>query len=215
MSRQLIESILSNNMLEANDMVEAKLAEIRERKIYEMKRMFAAKMDEALGAMSKKDREARADWPRASDPVEKGGLGLSSYDVAQEKLKARLSKRESSKAKKHKIAESSMGDRMSGKEEDDKFANFDAERLKKLQLKKDPRLRTMDRFRKNLERYDTLKAKGSTTADARLAKIANGYAGKLAKNTAKTFAVGTVNAVKRAAKAPVVQDLKNIGFRNL
>ena len=210
MSRQLIESIVSNNMLEANDMVEAKLAEIRERKLHEMKRMFAAQMDEALGAMSKKDREARADWPRASDPVEKGGLGLSSYDVAQEKLKARLSKRESSKAKKHKVAESSMGDRMSGKEEDDKFEGMEPK-----PLKKDPRLRTMDRFRKNLERYDTLKAKGSTTADARLAKIAKGYAGKLAKNTAKTFAVGTVNAVKRVAKAPVVQDLKNIGFRNL
>ena len=45
MSRQLVESILSNNMLEANDMVEAKLAEIREKKLYEMKRMFAAESD--------------------------------------------------------------------------------------------------------------------------------------------------------------------------
>jgi len=47
-------------MLEANDMVEAKLAEIRERKIYEMKRMFAAKMHEAAGGgISKAELEAK------------------------------------------------------------------------------------------------------------------------------------------------------------
>lgn len=48
MSKELVESIISNNMLDANDMVEAKLAEIRERKLYEMKRMFAA---EAFGML--------------------------------------------------------------------------------------------------------------------------------------------------------------------
>jgi hypothetical protein len=69
MSRELIEHITSGNMLEANDMVEAKLAEIRERKMYEMKRMFAAKMDEALGGMSKADIEARrkAGYVKAAD----------------------------------------------------------------------------------------------------------------------------------------------------
>jgi hypothetical protein len=70
MSRQLIESIVSNNMLEANDMVEAKLAEIRERKMYEMKRMFAAKMHEAAGGgMTKSEMEAKrkAGYKKASD----------------------------------------------------------------------------------------------------------------------------------------------------
>lgn len=52
MSRQLVESILSKNMLEANDIFEAKLAEIKERKMYEMKRMYACKMDEAIGGLS-------------------------------------------------------------------------------------------------------------------------------------------------------------------
>ena len=64
-------------MLEANDMVEAKLAEIRERKMYEMKRMYAARMDEIFGALTKADIEARrkSGYKKASeilgDPREK------------------------------------------------------------------------------------------------------------------------------------------------
>lgn len=56
-------------MLEANDMVEAKLAEIRERKIYEMKRMFAAKMHEGVGGLTKAEVEERkkAGYKRASE----------------------------------------------------------------------------------------------------------------------------------------------------
>ena len=66
MSRELIESIVSNNMLEANDMVEAKMAEIRERKMYEMKRMFAS---EAFGGLTKQEIEDRrkAGYKKASD----------------------------------------------------------------------------------------------------------------------------------------------------
>ena len=61
-------------MLEANDMVEAKMAEIRERKMYEMKRMFAS---EAFGGLTKQEIEARkkAGYKKASevlgDPREK------------------------------------------------------------------------------------------------------------------------------------------------
>lgn len=56
-------------MLEANDMVEAKLAEIRERKLHEMKRMFAAKMHEGVGGLTKAEVEARkkAGYKKASD----------------------------------------------------------------------------------------------------------------------------------------------------
>ena len=61
-------------MLEANDMVEAKLAEIREKKIYEMKRMFAAKMDEVFGSKSVKQLRDMG-YVKASDPVEKGEIG--------------------------------------------------------------------------------------------------------------------------------------------
>jgi hypothetical protein len=66
MSRQLIESIVSGNMLEASDMLEAKLNEIRERKMYEMKRMYAA---EAFGGMSKAEIEAKkkAGYRKAAD----------------------------------------------------------------------------------------------------------------------------------------------------
>lgn len=95
MSKQLIESILSGNMLEANDMVEAKMAEIREKKMYEMKRMYASSMSEALGGLSMKEIEARkkAGYVKASAPKEKGGLGLSSYDLGQEEKKKRLAGR--------------------------------------------------------------------------------------------------------------------------
>jgi len=79
-------------MLEANDMVEAKLAEIRERKMYEMKRMFASSMSEALGGLSPKEVEARkkAGYVKASAPKEQGGLGLSAYDLGQAEKKKRL-----------------------------------------------------------------------------------------------------------------------------
>lgn len=61
-------------MLEANDMVEAKMAEIRERKMYEMKRMYAS---EAFGGLTKQEIEDRkkAGYKKASeilgDPREK------------------------------------------------------------------------------------------------------------------------------------------------
>ena len=66
MSRQLVESVLSGNMLEANDMVEARLAEIREKKMYEMKRMYAA---ESVGGLTKAEIEARrkAGYKKASE----------------------------------------------------------------------------------------------------------------------------------------------------
>ncbi len=56
-------------MLEANDILEAKLAEIREKKMYEMKRMFAAKMYEGVGGLTKAEVEARikAGYRKASD----------------------------------------------------------------------------------------------------------------------------------------------------
>lgn len=69
MSRQLIESIIAGDMIEANDMVEATLAQIRERKLYEMKRMFAAKMDEVFGGLSPEEIALRkkAGYRKAAD----------------------------------------------------------------------------------------------------------------------------------------------------
>ncbi len=81
MSRQIIESIVAGDMIEANDMVEATLAQIRERKLYEMKRMFAAKMDEVFGGLSPEEiaQRKKAGYRKASDV-----LG----DPAKEKMKA-------------------------------------------------------------------------------------------------------------------------------
>lgn len=189
MSRQLVESILSGNMLEANDMVEAKMAEIRERKMYEMKRMYAAESSFS-GGQNPEDVKKKPGYRGRASEV----LGQSPYYTRKE----RQAKPKSSGKAKETASEP------------DKFGD-----TKPTPLKKDPRLRTMDRLKKNLDRYETLKAKGSKTADARMLKIAKGYAGKTAKQAVKNVAKGTAAAVGRAIDSPVVQDLKSIGFRNL
>jgi hypothetical protein len=64
--KQIVESIIAGKMLEANDMLDAKLSEIRERKLYEMKRMFQA---EVFGGLSKDDIAIRkkAGYRKAAD----------------------------------------------------------------------------------------------------------------------------------------------------
>ena len=65
MSKELIESIVANDMLEANNMVEARLAEIMERKLYEMKRMMQA---EAFDRPTEAEIRAKPGYKgRASD----------------------------------------------------------------------------------------------------------------------------------------------------
>ena len=86
-------------MLEANDMVEAKLAEIRERKIYEMKRMFAAKMDEAYGGLTNAEIEARkkAGYKKASEVLgdpRKEQLSDATKKYREERKKAEKKKEE-------------------------------------------------------------------------------------------------------------------------
>lgn len=49
MSRDLIESIIAKDLVSANEMFESKLAEIQEKKLLEVKRMYAANLDEVLG----------------------------------------------------------------------------------------------------------------------------------------------------------------------
>ena len=121
MSRELIESIVSHNMLEANDMVEAKLAEIRERKLYEMKRMFAAKMNEAMGGQDPKELRAKG-YRRAIDV-----LGLSPYDKAKEEKK----KREQAKAEREKAKETPRDASSMGKSSDE-TKDMSVTKLKKI-----------------------------------------------------------------------------------
>jgi hypothetical protein len=88
MSRQLVESILSKNMLEANDIFEAKLKDIREKKMYEMKRMFQA---EVFGGLTPAEIEARkkAGYRKAADvlgdPRAKRKIKIPLPDMKKEK----------------------------------------------------------------------------------------------------------------------------------
>lgn len=85
MSNQLIESIVSGNMLEASNVVEKKLEEIRQQKMYEMKRMYAAKLDEALGP-----------WQPGGDPNK---LRAKGYKKAAPELERRADAAEKAKKK--------------------------------------------------------------------------------------------------------------------
>jgi hypothetical protein len=60
MTRQLLESIIAGDMLEASNMLNTKLDEIRASKMYEAKKRFAAEMDEAAGGgLTKQEIEDR------------------------------------------------------------------------------------------------------------------------------------------------------------
>lgn len=91
MSKQLIESIVSGNMLEASDVVEAKLDEIRQQKMYEMKRMYAAKLDEVIG-----------NFAPGGDPDE---LRAKGYKKAAPELERRAAAAEKAKKKAKKWAD--------------------------------------------------------------------------------------------------------------
>jgi len=49
MSRELLESIIFKNMVESNKILEERMTEIREQKLYEMKRMYGSTLYEVLG----------------------------------------------------------------------------------------------------------------------------------------------------------------------
>ena len=67
--RELVESILTGNNVEAHRLFESRLNDIREKKLYEAKRNLAAQMNEVLGGLTKAEIEARkkAGYRKASD----------------------------------------------------------------------------------------------------------------------------------------------------
>ena len=70
MSKELVESILNGDYVSANELFEQRLADIQEKKMYEMKRMIAAEMNEVFGmGMTKAEIEAKkkAGYKKASD----------------------------------------------------------------------------------------------------------------------------------------------------
>jgi len=261
MSRQLIESIVSNNMLEANDMVEAKLAEIRERKIYEMKRMFAAKMDEAFGGLTNAEIEARkkAGYKKASevlgDPRDKKseklnpGAKILKKKVAEQTLdeirtpgEVPGSEERKQDAAKLRAARSGLRALDIGKEGRQKFTK-DYLSARRAQMapgasasQKEPDSSPEDKIDPHAKGWSDLaskldrKQKQQPIRDRFLrSKKLLGWKIRQGIGAAKQGAAqGAVNAakyvgkdiisggpIKRALKAPVVQDFKDIGFRNL
>ena len=209
MSRELVESIISNNMLEANDMVEAKLAEIREKKIYEMKRMFAAKMDEVFGSKSVKQLRDMG-YVKASDPVEKGGLGLSPYDVAQKKSKARKAqppKRKSifdiDMSKEKKISEETLDEAGLGDAAKIVHSLSDKEKALFKAGKKGSILSAL-RFRRAMSQKQAQAAKEAETAQSKTVD---------APEEKKDGVIR--KAVKSVVDSKLVSDLADIGSRHL
>ena len=112
MSKQLIESIIDDNLVSAKDIFTERMEEILECKLYEEKRRISAEMNEAmLGmGMSRKEMKKReeAGYVPAHYPKEKGGLGLSDYDVGKEETKKRLAARAKGAQAKKKVGKKSL-----------------------------------------------------------------------------------------------------------
>lgn len=118
--RNLVESILSDDLLAASEVFESHIAEIMEKKLYEKKRMMQA---EAFGGMSKHDIERRK---------KAGFIKASDYYDAMDKLKEIKRKAESDikpEKKKKKISEAFTGTGSGSKEELEKRAKGAAQRL--------------------------------------------------------------------------------------
>jgi hypothetical protein len=132
MSKKLIESIIDDNLVSAKDIFEERIEEILECKLYEEKRRLSAEMNEAAGGMSRKEFKEREDagFVPAHYPKEKGGLGLSQYDIGQEEKKKRLAAR--AKAKK-KVDEETIDEmRAPGEVPGSEERKADAQRLRSL-----------------------------------------------------------------------------------
>lgn len=73
MSIDLINSIIDGDYVLANELFEERLSDIQEKKLYEVKRMFAANLNEVLGgktrAQAEKEIRARGMTPRRASDV--------------------------------------------------------------------------------------------------------------------------------------------------
>jgi len=112
MSKQLIESIIDDNLVEAKDIFTERMEEILECKLYEEKRRISAEMNEGMVGMGMsrkemKDRE-EAGFVPAHYPPEKGGLGLSDYDKSRKETKKRLAARAKEAQAKKKVGKKSL-----------------------------------------------------------------------------------------------------------
>ena len=196
-------------MLEANDMVEAKLAEIRERKLHEMKRMFAAKMHEGVGGLTKAEVEARkkAGYKKASDVLGDPRKEMTPIAGHQfKKVKKKISE--------ETLDEAGLGDAARAahalQKDPKKAAQFRlAMKLKRVTLGKKQEPESEDK-----SKYpDTPGGRNRKRADERLAKREGPESGKSAWE--RSVGGKIHGAIKRSADAPVWKDLQDIGFRNI
>ena len=135
---------------------------------------------EALGGMTKADIEARkkAGYVKASAPPEKGGLGLSSYDIAQKKRKKRL--------KDIKVDESTEDDEADRKRQASLLSKVPEGGLPRLMAKsatQDP----SEKYNRIMDRAKKLQARGHRTV---VSRVANSPAGKVARAGKVAGAVG-------------------------
>lgn len=193
-------------MLEANDMVEAKLAEIRERKIYEMKRMFAAKMHEGVGGLTKAEVEARkkAGYKKASDVL--GDPRKEMTPIAGHQFK---------KVKK-KISEETL---------DEAGLAPSTKRAKLYKLG----LQAIRGYERRKQAKAAAKASGSSEdkPDSYLKRVGKRISDDLDKKSEKYTTDSGKSAwersvggkiergVRRFANSPITQDVKDIAFRNI
>lgn len=110
--KNLVESILNNDLVSANDIFESRLEEIMESKLYEAKRRVAADMNEALGGLSLAQIQARKElgWKKASDvyPDPRDRVSSTTFGkttqkkkvVVKKKIKEEVSRSEVEKEKK-------------------------------------------------------------------------------------------------------------------
>lgn len=190
-------------MLEANDMVEAKLAEIRERKMYEMKRMYAARMDEIFGAFSKADIEKRR----------KAGYKKASEVLGDPREKERKSKRLNPDAKilKHKVSEEALDEAgLAPSTRRAKLYKYGLQAIRKYENRK----KEKSQAKANEPDYpDTPTGRNRRKADERLANKEGPESGKTAWERS---AGGKMHgALKRLGSSQITQDVKDIAFRNI
>lgn len=97
MSIELVESIINGDYVSANELFEQRLNDIKEKKLYETKRMVAADMDEAFGGLTKKEIE---------DRKKKGFLKAS--DVLNDPRDIKIPLRKKEDKKKKRVSEETL-----------------------------------------------------------------------------------------------------------
>lgn len=229
-------------MLEANDMVEAKLAEIRERKMYEMKRMFAAKMEEGVGGLTLAQVQARKElgWKRASevlpDPRESRS-GSTTFHSKPKKAKKKLKEEidpEQVKAEKERLKKAGKAYPQYGGSSSDEGGPTPETQAPEVKISSDE-VQTSRRKRLAQQGLKMLKARsgGNATSDrygaalgratelerrgrkGAVAKIKKAYRIHRVKQGIKAVGTGIKNAGKRFMDSPIMRDLHSIGTRNI